>query len=181
MNNGNKALRSFFGARAGGQDRPQDINTPQFLLDAIYQLWPEGIALDPCSNETSIVRAERKLSANDAFRGEGGLDVEWPNFTYANPPYKNLKHWMVKIDHRVECLMLCPVRTNRIWWCDAAAKTTSICWLRSFPFLGHKQTFPAPLAMLYYGFRQIQFLNIFREYGRVGTFDIFDPEDGGNG
>jgi hypothetical protein len=166
-----KALRSFFGARVGGQNRPQSINTPQFLIDAIIELWPEGINLDPCSNPESIVPAKIKLFE---YGETSGLHAIWPTYTYANPPYENLKVWLRKLIPGAEHLMLCPVRTNRTWWCHSAGQSTRVCWLLPFAFIGHTSTFPAPLAMLYYGSRSSRFEEIFSRFGSVGVFKIYE-------
>lgn len=167
-----KALRSFFGARPGGQDRPQDINTPLFLVDAILELWP-SIALDPCSNPTSIVPAKMRLYEYETI---SGLHIKWPNYTYANPPYRETKLWLRKARQGAEHLILCPVRTNRRWWCQAASLASKICYLKPFAFLGHKQAFPTPLAMLYYGKEVAYFQSIFSNLGVIGRF-IVEMED----
>ena len=100
MARSDKALRSFFGARVGGQDRPQDVNTPQFLIEAIHKVWPEGIELDPCTNIHSRVPARRRifgrknpitkemhfLSTPPMQLGkDGGLGLDWPDYTYIKP------------------------------------------------------------------------------------------------
>jgi len=160
-----KALRSFFGARVGGQNRPQDVNTPQHIVDAISWVWPEGIALDPCSNATSIVPAARRI-----ILPEDGLAVDWPDRTYANPPFGTLKEWLPKGAQFYEHLILAPVRTHRVWWCSAAVRTSRICWLRPFAFLGEKHAFPAPLAMFYFGIRTYEFERAFMPLGYVGVW-----------
>ena len=38
------------------QLREQTIYTPQSIIDVVLKVWPEGIALDPCSGPGSIVR-----------------------------------------------------------------------------------------------------------------------------
>ena len=157
-----KALRSFFGAREGGKDREQTVNTPPAVIEAIGKLWPEGIALDPAHGGNSCVGA--RVVCDGVV--SDGLAVEWPDFTFCNPPFKHLKQWMPKCVRYSEHMMLVPVRTNRSWWIDKAKDTTMICWLRPVRFVGHAQTFPAPLAMLYYGVRVSEFCRAFRELGR---------------
>jgi len=167
----NKAMRSFFGARTDGQDRPQGVNTPRLIIDAILKIWPEGIELDPCANATSIVPARKKLYIPD-IPGINGLTESWPDFTYANPPYKTIKEWLRMCETGREHIMLAPVRTNREWWCKSASRARIICWLRPFAFLGHDQPFPASLAMLYYGLRIDKFKGAFRHLGTIGIFEI---------
>jgi hypothetical protein len=180
-----RALRSFFGGRIGGQDRPQEINTPQFLIDAILELWPNGIELDPCTNVWSSVPARNKIIAKEIdssiylinspkypISKNGGLFIDWPDYTYANPPYRDLKPWLLKPVPTMEHLLLCPVRTNRTWFCEAVGTASLICWLKPFAFDGHIQTFPAPLALVYYGCRTQQFGEIFCRYGTIGRMIV---------
>lgn len=174
----NKAMRSFFGARPGGQDRPQDINTPQFLIDAILELWPEGIELDPCGNHSSKVPA--RLTVIPAPGGAtdcvpwlcDGLCRDWPHFTYANPPYNKLKDWLAKPVPGREHLMLAPCRPNRRWYCEAIGNFPVTCWMKPFPFDGHTQAYPTPLGLSYWGTRIKEFNRIFSRYGVVGRMII---------
>jgi len=169
-----QAVRSFFGARPGGQERPQDINTPESIIDSILQVWPEGIALDPCSNVHSIVLAEHRvigrynvfldewitchdpaldLPVNTPMGEGGGLTVYWPNYTYVNPPYRDLKKWIDRGVRGAEHLLLIPVRTLRTWWCETARRTAAIGLLKPVIFDGYDQSYPTPLAVLYFGSR----------------------------
>ena len=177
----NKALRSFFGARTGGQDRPQSINTPQFLIDAILYMWPR-IELDPCTNVWSKVPAEHKVVAKELLdqvyfvssqkypiTKNGGLGIDWPEYTYANVPYRDLKLWLVKPVPTMEHLILCPVRTHRKWFCEAIGQASICCFLKPFAFDGHKQCYPTPLVMAYWGCRLDKFIEAFASYGMIGT------------
>lgn len=166
-----RALRSFFGAREGGQDREQTVNTPPCVLRAIAQVWPEGIELDPCHGGASVVDARRTIiePAWPDYR-EDGRFVEWPHFTYANPPYKTLKEWLVKPAFGFEHMMLIPVRPNRTWWVRHVKRSTRVCWLKPLKFLGHKQAFPAPLCVPYYGTRIEAFDEAFQSLGEMGCF-----------
>jgi hypothetical protein len=155
-----RALRSFFGAREGGQDRPQSVFTPQLIVDAILQVWPEGIELDPCANQDAIIPAARYLY-------EFGEVAEWPDRTYLNPPYGYLKNWCRRMRRGHEHMMLAPVRPNRGWFVRAMCEASVCCFLRPFAFLGHIQSFPAPLAMLYYGDRIEAFTAAFGKHGEL--------------
>lgn len=174
MKNSDQALRSFFGARVGGQDRPQDVYTPQCVIDAILRVWPEGIALDPCSSRDAIVPAKERICAPITPGDPDGCLVNWPDFTYANPPFKELKIWMEKPKRGYEHMMLVPVRPLRNWWCDSANGSTRVCWLRPVRFCGHTSSFPAPLAMLYYGSRCDAFDNAFKPLGKVGILYVYN-------
>lgn len=199
----NKAMRSFFGARPGGQDRPQDVNTPQFLIDAILRLWPDGIELDPCSNVESRVPARHRVIGKGVWRWEskgkrviktklakqnvfisspkypvnadGGLSIDWPDFTYANTPYDTLSQWLSKPVPGREHLMLCPCRPNRTWYCEAIGGDSCFpisCFLRPFAYDGHTQPYPTPVAIHYWGHRRKNFKAIFSVYGSIGKLII---------
>lgn len=60
--------------------RNQVVCTPPAIVEGLRRLWPEGVALDPCHGEGSIVGAARTTSTR-------GLLQPWPHRTYANPPY----------------------------------------------------------------------------------------------
>ena len=63
-------------------EQEQRIHTPTTILDAVADLWPEGIALDPAGSPHGIVKADWIVSPPD-----NGLAVEWPARTFVNPPY----------------------------------------------------------------------------------------------
>lgn len=153
--------------------RPQEIYTPACIRDALLQVWPH-IALDPCSGPNSIMEAHETfyvpptviVSKTGRKRvvyvpGEGdtdGLAQPWQHYTFVNPPYGNLKKWMDKISwegsprgERREVAALVPWRGHRAWFRDAIATCTSIVDLDPLAFVGFKNTFPAPLVMLYWG------------------------------
>jgi hypothetical protein len=175
-----KPLRSFYGASdrlknrtrtlIGSPDteRPQEIFTPEILLDAIDLVWPEGIALDPCPHPDSPVFNRAK-----SFYCEGvecGLSHPWEPFTYANPPFKYLKDWLAKaLDEYVsgtrEMMLLVPVRTHRKWFRAACLLADDTCWLDPVTFEGYPTSFPAPLCMLYYGERKDRFREVFNALG----------------
>ena len=56
--------------------RKQVVYTPQAVVDVLLTLWPEGIALDPCSGPDSIVPAARSIMPPD-----DGLAIDWPERT----------------------------------------------------------------------------------------------------
>lgn len=164
-NHTDEALRSFFGARPGGQDRPQDVFTPQFLIDAILKVWPEGIAMDPCANPDAIVPADRYLY-------EAGETADWPPRTYLNPPYAFLKKWCPRLKNGPEHMMLAPLRGNRSWMVRALSVASAQCWLKPFAFHGFTQSFPSPLVMAYYGERADAFREAFDGYGELVRVEL---------
>ena len=139
--------------------REQTIYTPQCVLDVVDQLWPEGIALDPCSGPDSIVKAKDYC---DLDAGKDGLTIPWPQFTFVNPPYKDLKKWLEKALHEsgplsfAEILLLVPVRTHRKWFREAMGYATETVFLDPLKFHGFKQAFPAPMCLMYFGQRPLK-------------------------
>lgn len=59
----NRALQSLYGkgntvrALAGTGARPQEVYTPEPIVEALAVLWPEGVQCDPCSGPDSIIDA----------------------------------------------------------------------------------------------------------------------------
>lgn len=161
-------------------ERPQTVYTPHCVLDAIAEVWPEGIELDPCSGLDSLVPANDAVYMSETTghfwwrggcddrwtRARSGLDVMWPERTYCNPPYADLKQWLPKCAESLETIALVPVRPHRKWW-RAASMTAEVCYLDPLKFHGYAQTFPAPLCVMYWGSRG----NAFREaFGGLGGF-----------
>lgn len=186
VNHPDRALRAFYGAGdaarratvstlSGAGDRKQEIYTPQSVVDCLHTLWPEGIALDPCSGPESIVPAEMRFFVPGTVKGKrtvyepepgqvSGLNVRWPSRTYVNPPFRYLQQWLEKQvqEPTTEVVFLAPVRTHRAWFRRAMRSADVVIWLDGdFKFLGYDQNFPAPLCVLYWGNR--------------GAFEAFQP------
>lgn len=148
--------------------REQEILTPCYLINAINEVWPEGIALDPCSEGSEWVPADEYYTLSE---GHDGLAMPWWDRTYVNPPYGELKKWLAKASEypkTLEVMLLCPVRTHRKWF--RLDHWRSACLLDPVKFEGYKQAFPAPLVMLYNGRRQHTFKEVFENFGRVGRW-----------
>src|SRR5690242_983602 len=64
-----------------------DWNTPKEILDLVLQVFPR-ITMDPCSNESSLVPSQCKLTLKD-----DGLHTDWAtnslsdSYVYVNPPF----------------------------------------------------------------------------------------------
>lgn len=62
----------------------KDWGTPHNIVAAVRAAFGGRIELDPCSNEWSVVRAEREFRLPEV----DGLKAEWDAKTiYVNPPY----------------------------------------------------------------------------------------------
>ncbi len=148
-------------ALVGGGERPQQIYTPQTIIDAILRVWPH-IALDPCSGPDSIVPAACRCYVSEKPDGKftpgpgeiDGTKLPWVDHTYANPPFRFLKQWLGKARTEgavCEVMMLAPVRPHRVWWREARESAAATAWLNPVIFRDYKSGFPVPMALLYWG------------------------------
>jgi len=161
----------------------QSWGTPLKYVEAIKHFFGGSIALDPCSNECSIVHAETEFSLpqNDGLRE----DWNYPTI-YMNPPYgadrergTTIKNWLAKctLTHQKygsEILALVPVATNTGHWKQSVfGQARSVCFLYDtrLKFLengnGVGKGAPMACAMIYWGMDYDKFYNIFIEHGAV--------------
>lgn len=200
-----KALRSLYGASdrqkknntvkslTSPGERPQEIYTPQKIVDAILSVWP-SIDLDPCYGPGSIVPAgqayyvppryevsyrknkktgETKEKVTCFFRANedelDGLEEPWCDYTYVNPPFKHLAAWLKKAREEAalgnEIMVLCPARGNRKWFRAAKKAATKVLDLNPVTFCGYAGAFPAPLCILYFGQAGAVFEQAFKHLG----------------
>lgn len=108
-------------------------------MEAVKRLWGGRIALDPCSNEWSIVNADTEFRLPE----KDGLGEKWDFKTiYVNPPYgadrehgTTIKHWLYKCAHAfkvhdAEVLALVPVATNTSHWKEYVwGRASAVCFL----------------------------------------------------
>lgn len=104
--------------------------TPTWLVDLILRFWPDGVDVDPCTNESSVVPARVRYDGNSLERD--GLKQCWRGDTprgrdarvYANPPYSVVKPWYERAaeqalgrdEQRCEVLLLVNVTTSTDAW-----------------------------------------------------------------
>jgi hypothetical protein len=161
----------------------QAWGTPHKYVKAVKQFFGGSIALDPCSNQYSVVKAEVEylLPKND------GLKEEW-NFPtiYVNPPYgadrdrgTTIKNWLAKcaLSHEIygsEIIALVPVATNTGHWKQSVfGKARAICFLYDtrLKFLENGLDIgkgaPMSCAMVYWGNNYSSFFDTFIEHGAV--------------
>lgn len=170
---------------AGRTVNSQSVNwcTPPKYVDAVRKIFGGKIALDPCSNEWSIVHAETEFRLPE----KDGLKESWNYPTiYVNPPYGSdkenrttIKHWLYKCAHahknyRSEVLALVPVATNTSHWKEYVwGRATAVCFLYDtrlrFLVEGKDAGKGAPMscAMIYWNKDIETFREVFIEYGAV--------------
>jgi len=161
----------------------QSWGTPLKYVKAVKRFFGGSIALDPCSNEYSIVHAETEfmLPHND------GLKEDWNYATiYMNPPYGSdrergttIKNWLAKCalthqKYHSEILALVPVATNTGHWKQSVfGQAKAICFLYDtrLKFLENGLNVgkgaPMSCAMIYWGQDYDKFYDVFIEYGAV--------------
>src|SRR6185312_9737301 len=88
---------------AKGNDREQDVHTPDCIIEVVKQAFGGTIVLDPCASHTREPFAE-----NNAMEEDNGLAYAWTEKTYFNPPYKHLKAWLEHAAKQDECIGLYP-------------------------------------------------------------------------
>jgi len=158
----------------------QAWGTPKKYVDAITTFFNGEIALDPCSNEHSIVHAKTEF-----LLPTDGLTEEWDYPTvFVNPPYgrdyergTTIKDWIAKCynthqKYGNEVIALIPVATNTSHWKEYIfGKADTICFLYDtrLKFLvdGKDGGKGAPMAccLVYWGNRKEQFHEVFGTYG----------------
>jgi hypothetical protein len=160
----------------------QSWGTPMKYVKAVKHFFGGFISLDPCSNEYSIVKAEKEF-----ILPTDGLREDWNYPTiYINPPYGSdkergttIKNWLAKCaltheKYNSEILALIPVATNTGHWKQSIfGKARSICFLYDtrLKFLENGldtgKGAPMSCAMVYWGNNYDKFYEIFIEFGAV--------------
>lgn len=161
----------------------KDWCTPQKYVDAVKKMFSGKIALDPCSNPYSIVKAEVEYMLPSI----DGLKASWRFPTiYVNPPYGNdvksgtrIRDWLARCahankDYSAEVLALVPVATNTSHWkLYVFSCAVGICFLYDtrLRFLENGvdtgKGAPMSCAMIYWGRDLQKFYETFIAHGAV--------------
>lgn len=183
--------------RNNAESLSQHWCTPPKYVDAIRRFFGGAIALDPCSNQHSIVNAEVEYSLPDT----NGLAASWDFPTvFVNPPYGSdrergttIRDWLRKCaeahaKYRAEVLALVPVATNtRHWKVHVWGAATAVAFLYDtrLRFLvdgkdGGKGA-PMSCAMVYWGRNYERFEKVFLRFGAVVEVRHLHDKDVGIG
>jgi phage N-6-adenine-methyltransferase len=87
---------------------------------------------------------------------DDSLSKEWLGTCWMNPPYKDMKKWVIKaynesIKNNAIIVCLIPARTNTVWWHDYCMKG-EIRFIKGRPkFEGCIHGLPQPLAIVVFG------------------------------
>lgn len=156
--------------------------TPPALVESVREVFRGRIGLDPCSNEHSLVLAEREYRLPE----HDGLLEPWNSSTiFVNPPYGSDKSrgtrivdWFERVaqaaEQGAEVITLVPVATNTGHWKRFVYPcATSICFLSAprlrFHLNGVEDPKGAPMAcaVIYYGAHESRFAAEFSKHGAV--------------
>jgi len=169
--------------RNNAESLSQHWCTPPKYVTAVRRFFLGEIALDPCSNPYSIVKATVEYSLPET----DGLAASWKYPTiYVNPPYGSdrvrgttIRDWLRKCadahaKHGAEVLALVPVATNTRHWKQyvfGAATAVAFLYDTRLRFLvdgkdGGKGA-PMSCAMIYWGPQYERFESVFIRFGAV--------------
>lgn len=156
--------------------------TPPHIVAAVKRVFGGGIALDPCSNEFSVVEAGVEYSLPD----HDGLRESWDYPTiFVNPPYgrdpvrgTRIADWLARSAEAAEAgsevVCLVPVATNTGHWKRSVwPRAAAICFIAQprvhFYLRGVQDGQGAPMACaaIYYGAHVRNFADVFRDLGAV--------------
>ena len=82
-----------------------------------------------------------------------GLQIEWRESNFVNPPYSDIKNWCKKAYEEFQkgrtVVMLIPSRTDTRYWHDYIMKATEIRFIKGrLKFGGSKTNAPFPSAII---------------------------------
>lgn len=173
--------------------REQTVLTPEFLLAPLRTVWG-GIVYDPCAAPEGPVWVACDYCKGTGTKKNGkpccdaphggwyeqtvnaeiecrlpvdGLAESWIDASFCNPEFAKLKQWLfppIEPDARVAWLV--PVRPHRKWWREWA-RTVMVIYLNPFAFVGHKQSFPAPMCIGYRGPEIEAIKQLYRKHGET--------------
>lgn len=149
-------------------------NTPPEILDRVRAMSP--IALDPCSNATSLVGAKLEFRLD---QGDDGLALPWyvRGLVFVNPPYSrgNLLKWAEKIHEQAqghaEIIALVPAKIETRYWKAHFWHADLICFpsrrIRHYVDGAPRGSGRFPSALCYFGHRPEAFRKAFSEFGVI--------------
>ncbi|MBQ2644053.1 adenine methyltransferase [bacterium] len=96
----------------------QDYLTPEDFINKILAKYNrQEFDLDTCCSQKNIPAKHHFV-----YPEKNGLQLEWNNFNWCNPPYKYCDKWVKKAYHEQiighSTIMLIPARTETAYWQD---------------------------------------------------------------
>lgn len=126
----------------------QEYATPLNLFNILNDEF--HFTLDVCADE------KNKKVESFYSQEQNSLGLDWSGICWMNPPYKDMKKWVIKaynesIKHNAVVVCLIPARTNTAWWHDYCMKG-EIRFIKGRPkFEGCIHGLPQPLAVVVFG------------------------------
>lgn len=162
-------------SRAVMTSQKTDIHyTPVEVLQLVHEFWPQGIDLDPASDEVAnmLVRAMRIYTEAD-----NGLDPVWhADRLFMNPPYSLAAKFIGKLrgDHLFgfvkEAITLTKADISTKWFADIWGNASAICFVDHRLRFGTARTgAPFCSAIAYFGPDKQRFSCLFSQMGPVAT------------
>ena len=146
--------------------------TPAEVLDLVHQFWPQGIDLDPASDEAAnqLVKAKRFFDQVD-----NGLIQQWvAHRIFMNPPYSQVRQF---VDHLCYCrscgmfgaaISLTKADTSTRWFRSIWENASAVCFVdHRLRFGEAAQSAPFASALSYFGPESERFAAMFRALGPV--------------
>tara|TARA_R110002012_G_scaffold108012_4_gene250312 strand:- start:1108 stop:1548 length:441 start_codon:yes stop_codon:yes gene_type:complete len=121
-------------------------STPQKLFDKLDDEF--NFTIDVCCTD------DNAKCINYYTEKDDGLKCEWKGNVWCNPPYSDIKSWVIKADQEIQksycnkIVMLVPSRTDTAWWHDYVVYQ-SVRFIRGrLKFGEHKNSAPFPSAII---------------------------------
>ena len=130
------------------QSKNQEYATPVELFNVLDNEF--RFTLDVCADERNK-KVDTYFSEKD-----NALIRDWKGTCWMNPPYKDMKKWVIKayeesVKHNSTVVCLIPARTNTDWWHRYCMKG-EIRFIKGRPkFEGCVHGLPQPLAVVIFG------------------------------
>lgn len=160
------------GARLGGKVKGwQHWTTPKEVLDTVRELGP--IALDPCSNEQSQVKAT--IEWNDGALTRSWVEAAASGLVFVNPPYNQARDFVKKCILEsvagAEIIALVASRTDTQWTKGCLQTAEALCFWEGRIFFENPPGFSTgeapsiPSVLYYWGKRRWEFQVAFTKHG----------------
>lgn len=105
--------------------------TDQPILDAVADLWPEGIDLDPCHEDGCFVKAKKVY---DIRKGQDGRVLPWEGpRVLVNPPFSEISSFAGRCASvglaGGEAILVVPVSSDTRWFQTMVLPHAVVCLL----------------------------------------------------
>jgi len=130
------------------ESKNQEYATPIELFNVLNDEF--HFTLDVCADSNNK-KVETYFSVED-----DSLTKDWVGICWMNPPYKDMKKWIIKaynesIKNKSVVVCLIPARTNNAWWHEYCMRG-EIRFIKGRPkFEGCIHGLPQPLAIVIFG------------------------------